>query len=194
MLISCSGSPSGGTLATILQFLDSFTLKQISASLAPYALSPVPGPSTRSSTSWLTALLGITSVSDLGLLTTSVAASTDRPQVHRSWGLIGSGNVYGPNFQFNEYMKTRNYLTGVLLHIGLTIAMLLLTLKPVRWLLEKMVYAPGEGAEKEQTKKESLEYRAIANADVEGVPIPRAFGRVRYEGGLYYRMHTEPSL
>jgi len=124
-------APSGGTLLTVFSILDAFTIKEITSSLKPYAISPVPGPSTKSPVSLLTKLLGVRTVRDLGLLTTSLAGTSDAAIVHRSWGL----QSYGPNFHFSEYMKARNYLTGTFFHFALLMGSLLLAIPPFRaWL------------------------------------------------------------
>ena len=98
----------------------------------------------------------------------------------------GSNSFYGPRFHFNEYMKVRNVFIGAAVHFVLAIGMLALALPPVRWLVEKFVFAPGQGATKEVTSKEMIEYRTIAIADQDTPTPKRAISRMRYEGGLYY--------
>lgn len=82
--------------------MESFTLKQIGAATAPYAISPIPGPKTRDTTSLVTKIFGIRAAPDLGILTTSLGAKSDTPIVQRSWGLLGGNKFYGPNFHFHE--------------------------------------------------------------------------------------------
>lgn len=178
------GTPSGGTLATILDFLDSSTLQEIQAASRPYALSPIPGPKVQCNKSLAEKILGVRSVPDLGTLTTSLGGAADKPIVQRSWGLLDG--AYGPNFLFSEYMRTRNYFTGVLLHIAFTLAPLLLIFKPVRMLIKKFVTAPGEGPDKNAQKKERVEYRAVATADLGAGLMKRAYSRAQYNGGMYY--------
>ena len=87
-------------------------------------------------------------------------------------------------------MAVRNRLVGAGLHLALTLGTLALLLPPVRWLLRKVIFAPGQGASKAVTAKDSLEFRAVATADeregMTGTPPRRAFGRFRYEGGVYH--------
>lgn len=65
---------------------------------------------------------------------------------------------------------------------------MLLAVPPVRWLLKKVICAPGDGPSEEASKKHRAEYRAVATADVvtEGKK-PRAYCRAYWEGGVYHR-------
>lgn len=124
---------------------------------------------------------------DLGVLTTSIQGAADATIVNRSWGLLGSGEYYGPRFQFSPYMRARNILTGALIHFALALGTLSLLLPPVRWALKKMVFQPGEGVSKEVAKRERIEYRAVATSDSSDPADPhRIEGRAAWEGGLYH--------
>jgi hypothetical protein len=180
-LIYLSSKPSGGTLATVLSITEAYSLKQIGAALSPYAISPIPGPKNTDPTSWITKILGIRAVKDLGILTTSLAGTSDRAIVQRSWGLLG----YGPKFHFSEYMKARNYLTGLLFHFALMLGTVCLAVPFLRNLAKKYVYQPGDGPTKEETKNDRLEYRGIGKPDIDEPNAPRAFVRLSYEGGIY---------
>jgi hypothetical protein len=177
--------PSGGSINTALSIFDIFSVKEFKAANAPYALSPIPGPKTRDPTSWITKIFGFRSVPDLGILTTSIGAIVDVPIVHRSWGLLGGANFYGPNFHFSEYMKARNYLGAIAFHFAVSLLSVLLAIPLVRKLARRFVYQPGEGATKEQTKKDRVEYRGVGKPDVKTPNPPRAYCRAHYEGGLY---------
>ena len=180
------GTPSGGTLATVLSIMDHYSLKQIGMASGSWATSPVPGPKIQSPRSLLGRLLGVRSVPGLGTLTTSISASSNVPVVQRSWGLLGGGKLYGSKFQYHEYMSARNSVVGTAMHFALTFAGLVLIFPPVRWLAKKFLYAPGEGADKDTTRHEYLEYRAVATADQEGPNPKRAFAKLRWDGGLYH--------
>ena len=149
-------------------------------------MSPITRGKVANTVPLLTRYLGIRSVPGLGNLTTSVAGSTDRAIVHRSWGLINDGRTYGSNFQFYEYMAVRNKLIGVAVHLAIAVGMAAIALSPVRWLLRKIVYAPGQGPSKAVTNLEHIEYRAIATADLSGQQSSRAFARMRWNGGIYH--------
>lgn len=179
-------TPSGGTLATILTLMDHYSLKQIGKSSGSWATSPIPGPNSQSSQSWARKLIGIRSVPSLGILTTSISAAPNIAVVQRSWGLFDGGKLYGSKFQYNEYMRVRNSVVGIGLRFALAFAGLMLIFPPVRWMAKKFLYAPGEGADKEATRHEYIEFRAVATADQDGLNPRRAFARLRWEGSLYY--------
>ena len=178
------GSLSGGTLATVLSMMDHYSLTQIGKSSGSWATSPVPGPQVQSSGSWFSRLLGIRSVPDLGTLTTSISAAPNIAIVQRSWGLFDGGKLYGSKFQYHEYMRVRSSLVGIALHFAFNFAGLALTFPPVRWLMKRFIYAPGEGADKDITRHEYLEYHAVATADQDNPR--RAFAKLRWDGGMYH--------
>ncbi|KAB8648471.1 hypothetical protein FH972_026128 [Carpinus fangiana] len=185
-LHALKGAPSGGTLATILNIFESFSPTEVQASMEPGFICPrTPAPGT--SKGLITTLTGNRTVSSLGQLTTNPMGKADVPIVYRSWGLYegesaGAEN-YGANFQFSTFMSTRNVFTGAMVHLGFLIAPLFLLLPPVRWLLAKFVFQPGQGPSREDVKNDSLEYRAVAYADDKSGK--RASGRLYYEGSLY---------
>ena len=178
--------PSGGTLATIINIFNHYSLAELGKSLAPWALSPVPGPVSSGGPSLLTKLLGVRSHPDLGTLTTFIAGPGNTAIVQRSWGLHDSGRYYGPKFHYNEYLRVRNALIGVGVHFASTFAALALLFPPVRRLAKKFVYQPGEGASKAHTRSEAIEYRAIATAEQGGPNPGRAIAKFRYDGSMYY--------
>ena len=185
-LHNLKGTPSGGTLATVLSIMDHYSLKQIKNSSGSWATSPVPGPKARSSRSWVSRLLGVRSVPGLGTLTTSISAGPNIAIVQRSWGLLDGGKLYGSRFQYQEYMRVRNSVVGIAMHFALAFAGLALVFPPVRWLAKKFLYAPGEGADKEATRHDCLEYHAIATADQEELNPRRAIAKLRWDGDMYH--------
>ncbi len=180
------GMPSGGTLATILNLFDHYSLREFAKAASPWALSPVPGPKSSKWPPFTTRLLGVRSHPDLGTLTTFIAAPGDIAIVQRTWGLQDSGRYYGPKFHFSEYMRVRNFLVGVGIHLLFAFVQIAILFPPARWLAKKFVYQPGQGASKERTKSEAIEFRAIATADQDTTNPSRAIAKFRYDGGLYY--------
>ena len=178
--------PSGGTLATVINIFDHYSLAELAKSLAPWALSPVPGPTSSGGPSLLANLLGVRSHPDLGTLTTFIAGPGNTAIVQRSWGLHQGGRYYGPKFHYSEYLRVRNALVGVGVHFAFAFASLVLLLSPVRWLAKKFMYQPGEGASRDCTRSEAIEYRAIATAEQGGQNPSRAIAKFRYDGGMYY--------
>ena len=72
------------------------------------------------------------------------------------------------------------------LHLAFAFGMIALAFPPVRWVLKKLVPAPGQGPSKETASKEAFEFRAVATADRNVADPDKAFGRLRYEGSIYY--------
>jgi hypothetical protein len=62
----------------------------------------------------------------------------------------------------------------------------LLFLPPFRALLRLFITKPGEGPDKEVARKEIIEFRAIAETDVEPKINKRMFGRLSYTGSMYF--------
>lgn len=154
--------------------------------MKPWALSPIPGPKSGKSISLLTKIFGVRVVPDLGILSSSLAAKPNEAIVQRSWGLLDSGKFYGSKFTFHEYQHAGSKLFGFASNLALAFGLFLVTLSPFRWLIRKLVPAPGQGPSKESHEKELLDYRAVAIADESGPEPHRAFSRFRWEGGIYY--------
>ncbi|KAK3399225.1 hypothetical protein B0T20DRAFT_478591 [Sordaria brevicollis] len=189
-------APSGGTLATVFTILENFSLSELREAHKPYALSPVPHPNpdlAEARTSWTTKLFGLATVPILGLGTSSVAAKTDAAIVERTWGLLSQSShqrkqdeSYGPNFSFKQYMKPRNYLTGLAIHFGLMVLGLIMATPFLRKIARKFVYQPGEGADEEVAKRDELEFWGVAKPDLKEQTRKRAFGRCWFRGPVYY--------
>ncbi|EGU79067.1 hypothetical protein FOXB_10406 [Fusarium oxysporum f. sp. conglutinans Fo5176] len=193
-----NSAPSGGTLATALSIWDVFSLQEIKEASSPYAQSPIPrnNEPTRPRSSILQMIFGVRTIPNLGLQTTSVTNSTDVAVVERTWGLLSStpsrkDEFYGPNFVWVEHMKARNWLHGIFIHWLLIVGgILLVSVAPLRSFLKKRVYQPGEGAKREDTAKDELEYRGIAYPDSEKAAGKAAFCRMWYHGGMYFFLPT----
>lgn len=156
----------------------------MAAASKPYALSPIPGPALSSTASFLSRLLGVRTIPNLGLLTPGVTAAADAPIVQRSWGLLGGPKLYGPNFVFEQYQPTRNYFTGVATHAAVMFAVVLSIVPPLRWLARRLVLQPGEGASLEDCKGDYARYRAVGYPDVPG-KSPTAYCEATWSGGMY---------
>ncbi|KAJ6446440.1 saccharopine dehydrogenase [Purpureocillium lavendulum] len=192
-LHNLSSAPSGGTLATVLSIFDYFSLDELRASSKPYASSPVPHTEkARPSRTLVQRLLGVCTVPNLGVQTTSIAGQTDVPVVERSWGLLSQipsrkDQFYGPRFNWVEYYKPRNWLHGIFVHWGLVFGTMMLALvPPVRALVKRFVYQPGEGRTKEEMAKEEVEYRGVATPDTPTAAGKQAYCRAWFHGSMYY--------
>ena len=122
------GEASGGTSQTVLSLLDKYSWKEIGAANKTWALSPVRGARYSKATN----IVGTRNVPELGTLTTSFFATTNRGIVHRSWGLIGGGKVYGPKFHYSEYMAVRNIIIGIFVNLAFVLGVFAVALPPVR--------------------------------------------------------------
>ena len=186
------GTPSGGTLATALSLADSFSNAElINATSGNWSSSPIQHPKKPSSSPSLLKLsfhkvFGVHQVPRLGILTTFVGAGANVSVVQRTWGLLDEGKYYGPKFSYREYATARNHLVGILVHWALAFGVIAIALPPVRWILKKFVTAPGHGAGKEAAKKDAFEFRAVATADNQSSAPQKVYGRLRYEGSMYY--------
>ncbi|KAF2225126.1 Saccharopine dehydrogenase-domain-containing protein [Elsinoe ampelina] len=182
--------PSGGTLASLLGLFDTYSLSFVGKALKPWALSPVSPVKTQGrsvSPSLIQKVTGVRSVPDLGTLTTSLQGAVDRTQVYRTWGLLDSGKFYGSSFRFFPYMTARNVFVGMLTHFAIAFGGLALLLSPLRAILKRFVYAPGDGPTRDESKHDYIEYRAIAEADSPDPSDPkRVFGRFAFEGSAYH--------
>lgn len=172
---------SGGTSLTILELFNNYSLSHLAKSMHPYSLSPVRPTSSNGSPkgSLFYRLFGLTSVPELGgPQTTYLMASVDECITHRSWGLYSqtaqtsndSSISYGPRFRFNEYMRAKSLLSGLLIKLAISSVSLFLALPPTRWILAPLIkrfaiHAPGQGPSRESMKKDFMSYRAVGVAE-----------------------------
>jgi short subunit dehydrogenase-like uncharacterized protein len=182
------GQPSGGTLATVIGLFDKYSIAETTEAMKPWSLCPTTPPrSSLEGPTLLQKLFGVRQVRDLGTLSTSIQGAADATIVHRSWGLFENGGFYGPKFRFSPYMHVRNSFTGILVHFALAVGMIALILSPIRSLLKSFVFQPGEGPSKESSRRDRIEYRAIATVDSADPNDPkRITGRMAWDGSLYY--------
>lgn len=168
-----------------------FPAKALLQALRPYALSPKPNNHPGPKKSFLGSVTGVHRVPGLGQLSTSPTGAMNAALVFRSWGLMQQEaglpkDLYGPNFTYQEFMKTPNALAGMMLHYTLMTTAPLLLLSPIRTLVRKLTFEPGDGPDKEKSKKDIIEFRAVARPDTEGQTSKQAFGRLAYTGSMYY--------
>ncbi|EER42093.1 conserved hypothetical protein [Histoplasma capsulatum var. duboisii H88] len=162
---------SGGTFSTVIGLVDKVPLKELYKAQNPYYLS-ASQHKRKYSAPFLQQVLGVRVVPELGTMSSYITGHCDVAVVHRSSSLMPE--LYGPHFHFESFVAVRNALVAIILHISTIFGVLALTLPPVRWLVRKLIYAPGEGPEKRRTTGNRIEYRAIATAEersAEGKPI-----------------------
>lgn len=184
----------------MLNLFNYFSLLDVRAAGRPYALSPVPHKEpSRPGRPFLSTLLGPRSLPILGTVTTSIAGGTDGSQVERTWGLLSSTpslqkEFYGPNFTWAQYYRVGSWFQGLAVHWGLVMGGFFIAfVPPVRLLLKKLVYQPGEGPDTNSVGGERIEYRGTAKPDSGTKSNQRAFCTGSFDGGLYYRKPAHQS-
>ena len=183
-LQDAKGGLSGGTLNTAISLFEHYSTSELLTSMKPYALSTVSPPSNPPKQSLMTSVLGACTIDGLGVLAKSPQAAVDISCVNRSWSLFDGGKFYGQNFHFTEWMKVSNTLIASLINYGFAAFVVSLYLPPVRWLLKKLVYEPGQGPDVLKSKDDHLVYKAMAK--IEGDESKRAVATLRYDGPGYY--------
>ncbi|OAX84296.1 hypothetical protein ACJ72_01338 [Emergomyces africanus] len=153
---------SGGTLSTVVGIMGSVPIKELLKAQSPYYLS-ANQPQKTYSPPLLQQLFGVRFVPELGTMTSYITGHCDVAIVHRSRSLMP--DLYGPDFHFEAFAAVRNALVGAILHISFMFGTLALVLPPVRLLVSKLIYAPGEGPAKTNTAGNRIEYRALATAE-----------------------------
>ena len=199
-------APSGGTLATVFSIFEMIPTKQLMASMKPYALSPVPRPSgTYPARGGLGRFSGMMQVPKLGLAVDAgaIMGITNAAIVWRTWGLFqqaaaGSapaqkphsttskeGLSYGPDFHYTEAKKASGRLNGLLYHLAMSTFPVFLLFSPLRWLLKRLVFQPGQGPTEAATANDTIEIRGIAQpAGVEGAKHC-VVGSAKWYGSMY---------
>ncbi|TVY75666.1 putative trans-acting enoyl reductase [Lachnellula suecica] len=174
---------SGGTLASFFNMYESIDQKTMTASLQPWALSPISGRKAPNAAN----TFGLRRDKTLGLLSASSPTERqDRALVHRSWALLDAGNLYGKNFFYNEYQKAGGVVGGVVAKIGTKLVGASLSSAILRNLIGKFSPAPGEGLDPKEEKNFNIEIFAVAVADEVGPSETRALSKLRYAGGTYH--------
>ncbi|KAH7316978.1 Saccharopine dehydrogenase-domain-containing protein [Stachybotrys elegans] len=173
---------SGGSAE---DFDDTFTHdRQLHAeSQDPWYISPIRGPEVAKSSS----IIGSRRDSHLGLLAdTALGCVDNRIFIHRTWGLLGGSQGYGPNFRYNEY-NTATSLFDVILKVVMVLLLnvLLSSRLLYRYVLRPMFPSTGDGPDVTAQKQViSVGLEAVAVAD--GDESKRAVTSFHFPGGSYY--------
>lgn len=157
---------SGGTALTMMDLFGNYSLGHLTKSMHPYSLSPKkfdkqldkPADEPRGFLPNITELGGIQ--------TTGLMAAVDTCIVHRSAGLYG----YGPRFRFNEYMRAKSLVQGVIIKVAIGLVGLFFALPPTRIILallfkKFLIPAPGEGPHRDSMKNDFMSYRGVGVAE-----------------------------
>lgn len=179
---------SGGTIASILASLETYSLSQMNAAGAPLASCL---PNTGPYSPYPTPILPVRYDALLGPLTFNPSAMADRAAVMRTWSLLQvhgeKSEQYGNSFSFNGYQRASGILQGWLSFLGMSIAALFVILiPPVRSLLKWLAPPPGTGPEIQKHEKHYVEWRAVVSAGVNDIDTgDKAIGVMRVDIDVY---------
>ncbi|OBT98898.1 hypothetical protein VE01_02396 [Pseudogymnoascus verrucosus] len=182
-VVSIASDPSGGTIESMME-RGAFGAEVLEKAQQPWYLSPTMGKQSSNSTNFF----GMRHDSFLGGLSASaINAVQNRAVIHRTWGLLGGGKDYGPNFQYNEYKKASSTLAGVFQILNTRAIGLLLTIPPLKAIAMMFLPVPGEGPDLEKEKNYRVEMEAVAIADVDDdKAAPKVYSHFAYPGGPYH--------
>ncbi|THV06648.1 hypothetical protein K435DRAFT_960259 [Dendrothele bispora CBS 962.96] len=181
---SVNGTISFGSFSTLITALESVPRVTLLESRRDYYLSPVKGRPTASLKFLYTLFVPTTLQTHLGSI--FVMRSANKPIVERSWGLFeyAADHVhesenrsqkdkeeaqvarYGPNMVYDEFMRTSGSLTARLMSLGLVVTMVLMSVRPFRWIAKKI--GPQEGTGPSDAALEKGKFKAVNVTKTEG--------------------------
>ncbi|KAJ5787845.1 hypothetical protein N7457_002835 [Penicillium paradoxum] len=178
---------SGGTIASILASLETYSLRQMMAAGAARASCipdagahrPYSGP-----------VLPVRRDRFLGNLTFNPSAMADEAVVMRTWSLLqryaDRSERYGERFSFHGYTTTPTMLKGWTGFLGISVAVFcVLCFPPFRWLLRWLSPEPGTGPRVKPGEAHFVEWTATVAADGDEVNEPNALGVMRFNTDVY---------
>lgn len=167
---------------------DVFTVSEIAHAHSPYVLSPTKNPQKAPATPFLTRLTGVLRVPHLGILTTNIQAAADSAIVERSWGLLATvpsrrDQFYGSKFTYKQYTKVSNVFQGFFRHLLVTVVLFII-FSPLRKVVRRFLYRPGDGPSPEASAKDFVTYTGIAVPDRDDVKS-RLSCKLPFKGSMY---------
>ncbi|KAH8110427.1 Saccharopine dehydrogenase-domain-containing protein [Phellopilus nigrolimitatus] len=165
-MFSVRGGVSGGTLATVFGIADAYPRGALRALQAPYVLSPVQGVVPASGL-----VFSLPRVRPARYGHVFPFAPHNCAIVQRTWGLLqlaarqrranaldedadGGAVPYGNAFSYSESVAAGGPLSAFVISLGLALSgACLFFFPPVRWLLRKLLPAPGQGPSDEALEK-----------------------------------------
>ncbi|KFY89419.1 hypothetical protein V500_05705 [Pseudogymnoascus sp. VKM F-4518 (FW-2643)] len=174
---------SGGSFNTVLSLIQTYGIGWILFG-NPWSLSATSQRRKPNSAPLLSRIFGYRSIQGFGAVTTSFLAISNESIAHRSSSLMPK--IYGPDFNFHEYLPTTGPFAGVLAHLILRLVMLIISFPPIQWLAAKyLIPESGTGPDlATAAKSERQEFLAI------GTPSKskgdQVSARYVYKGSLYY--------
>ncbi|KAF7165324.1 hypothetical protein CNMCM5623_009529 [Aspergillus felis] len=177
---------SGGTIASILAGLETYSIRQMMTASAPRATCipdagphhPHPPP-----------VLHVRRNRFLGNLTFNPSAMADRAVVMRTWSLLqrygDRTERYGERFRFQGYTTPPSWLQAWSSFLAMSAAVVCVILfPPLRWLLQWLSPQPGTGPQV-TGENHFVEWKATVAGDREDVSQPSAVGVMRMNTDVY---------
>ncbi|GIJ85574.1 hypothetical protein Asppvi_004433 [Aspergillus pseudoviridinutans] len=176
---------SGGTIASILAGLETYSIRQMMAASAPRATCiPDAGPHHPH----LPPVLPVRRDRFLGNLTFSPSAMADQAVVMRTWSLLqrygDRTEQYGERFSFQGYTTAPSWLQAWSSFLAMSVAVVCVILFPLRWLLQWLSPQPGTGPQM-TGENHFVEWKATVAVDGGDVSQPSALGVMRMNTDVY---------
>lgn len=178
---------SGGTIASILAGLETYSIRQMMAASAPGATCiPDAGPHRPRPP----LALPVRWDRFLGDLTFNPSAMADQAVVMRTWSLLQRHGHrterYGDRFSFRGYTAAQSWLQAWSSFLGMAVAVFcVLLFPPLRWLLRWLAPQPGTGPQVNPGENHFVEWKATVAADGKDVSESDALGIMRMNTDVY---------
>jgi len=150
---------SGGSIASAINLAEHYPLRDLSAALKPFGLSPIkPRQSVRAKDILHDDRLG-------GWIGPWLMSPVNAATVCRTYGLLQG--KWGDRFSYREYMTYGSWWKAKAMSIALKLAGVMLAIPPVRWILRKYARASGKGPSQEEMENGRLVMKILAETDDE---------------------------
>jgi short subunit dehydrogenase-like uncharacterized protein len=156
-VLDISAGVSGGTIASALNLLETFSFKELGAAFKPFGISPCkPENSVQQSSVLYDERMG-------GWIGPWLMSETNAAVVCRTYGLLGG--KWGDKFAYKEYLNWGSWLKcyGYVSVSGVVSACL--AIPPVRWLAKKVLPGSGDGPSEEKMKNGNVTLKIVADTD-----------------------------
>ncbi|EAW24049.1 putative saccharopine dehydrogenase [Aspergillus fischeri NRRL 181] len=177
---------SGGTIASILAGIETYSIGQMMAASAPHATCiPDAGPHNLHPPLFLP----VRRDRVLGILTFNPSAMADQAVVMRTWSLLQRygrrSERYGERFSFQGYTAAPSWLQAWSSFLAISVAAFcVVVFPPLRWLLQWLSPQPGTGP-RVTGENHFVEWKATVAVDGEDVSQPSAVGVMRMDTDMY---------
>ncbi|KAJ5437536.1 Saccharopine dehydrogenase / Homospermidine synthase [Penicillium cf. griseofulvum] len=170
---------SAGSLNTVLDTFETYGSGWYLYGDSSILSAPI---SKQTKTPWITRLFGYRHTQELGSLATSFTGPGNQAVVYRS--AAQNPGLYGPDFQFEEYLPVNGVLAAVFVHLLTKIFLFLLSVPFIRGLMRKLVSRMDLAPDISQLRHvERAEFLAVGSGS--GKAAPQVMASFVREGALY---------